>query len=384
MLEGVRALQAMDEKEGRSYLAITTTFLSLLLGASVLSGSTSLSGAFLIPDWISIIALAVLGLFAPKRRALLPSITVLAAVLALVPGWRFQPALAKSEVYPMSTSIRKLVQERDRDPDLRVFAVDGGVFDRNSLLSYGLQQALGTDGMDPERYVFMLVHLLRDGQLDLPRPEWSTSALKLDSPLFEQLAARIVVTRKGELVPEHFRLLHENAQIRIYENPRAAPRAQLFTKAFLFDANDRYRLLRMPHDQAIMLEGKEVPRLEGPLMQKGSVSFVKRGANQLELESKSDGAAWLLLRDNFHPAWKAMIDGKPAKIHRANFSFRAVQIPKGEHKIHFYFAFTAWTTGVFFGFLGMFILLTLLVLDRVLLATPRTGFPAPTASRCHS
>lgn len=39
--------------------------------------------------------------------------------------------------------------------------------------------------------------------------------------------------------------------------------------------------------------------------------------------------------ENYYPGWKAYVDGKKTKIYRANYTFRAVVIPKGTHAIKF-------------------------------------------------
>ncbi len=39
----------------------------------------------------------------------------------------------------------------------------------------------------------------------------------------------------------------------------------------------------------------------------------------------------LVFSEIWYPAWKAYIDGEPAEIYKANYSFRAVAIPAGEH-----------------------------------------------------
>jgi len=42
---------------------------------------------------------------------------------------------------------------------------------------------------------------------------------------------------------------------------------------------------------------------------------------------------WLFFSDTFFPGWKALVDGVPAKIYRANYAFRAVLLPAGEHEV---------------------------------------------------
>jgi len=39
--------------------------------------------------------------------------------------------------------------------------------------------------------------------------------------------------------------------------------------------------------------------------------------------------------ENFYPAWRARIDGRPAALVRANFTLRAIPIPAGRHEVEF-------------------------------------------------
>jgi len=41
-----------------------------------------------------------------------------------------------------------------------------------------------------------------------------------------------------------------------------------------------------------------------------------------------------LLQNNYY-GWRAMIDGRPAKVLTANMSFLSVQVPAGEHEVEF-------------------------------------------------
>jgi hypothetical protein len=50
----------------------------------------------------------------------------------------------------------------------------------------------------------------------------------------------------------------------------------------------------------------------------------------LKLEVKSPRPTWLLVSDAYWPAWRAWVNGSEVVIRRANFYFRAVQIPAGD------------------------------------------------------
>ncbi|MCJ7577600.1 MAG: YfhO family protein, partial [candidate division Zixibacteria bacterium] len=56
---------------------------------------------------------------------------------------------------------------------------------------------------------------------------------------------------------------------------------------------------------------------------------------KVDVEMQQDG--FLLLSENYYPAWKASVDGKETKIYRADYLFRAVYLDKGKHEVKFVF-----------------------------------------------
>ncbi len=53
----------------------------------------------------------------------------------------------------------------------------------------------------------------------------------------------------------------------------------------------------------------------------------------------------LLLNDTFAPGWKAFIDSRETRILRANFAFRAIEVPKGLHMVEFKYTHPGFITG---------------------------------------
>ncbi len=60
----------------------------------------------------------------------------------------------------------------------------------------------------------------------------------------------------------------------------------------------------------------------------------------VQVESTSD--AFFAMSDTYYPGWGATVDGKEAKVERANFAFKAVAVPAGNHIVAMKFQPTHW------------------------------------------
>lgn len=66
-----------------------------------------------------------------------------------------------------------------------------------------------------------------------------------------------------------------------------------------------------------------------------TVVFSETNNNLLALTVSLDSRKFLFLSEAWYPGWKATVDGKPAKIYRANFAFRALLLEPGTHQVRF-------------------------------------------------
>ena len=55
--------------------------------------------------------------------------------------------------------------------------------------------------------------------------------------------------------------------------------------------------------------------------------------NRNDYHISSSQAGWFVISDVWYPGWRAYVDGKSVQLWRANFLFRAVQIPEGSHRV---------------------------------------------------
>jgi len=127
-------------------------------------------------------------------------------------------------------------------------------------------------------------------------------------------------------------------QYTVYRNEQALPRAWIVGnyETIVRDKNilDRMKQPDFDPSKSVILEEKLndfVP--SGDVA--GRVTFDSYHPNQVKMTAESDKPGILVMSDNHYPAWQAFIDGIPAKVYRADYTFRAVPIPAGKHSVEF-------------------------------------------------
>ena len=122
----------------------------------------------------------------------------------------------------------------------------------------------------------------------------------------------------------------------IYENPTAYPRAY-FARNVIYaaraaaldavtDVQTDFRALSFVEEP---MDGLEVAGEESP----GEAVIELDAAEEVRVRTRSAVKALLVLSDRYDRNWRVEIDGKPGRAFRANFLFRGVVVPAGEHEV---------------------------------------------------
>lgn len=91
---------------------------------------------------------------------------------------------------------------------------------------------------------------------------------------------------------------------------------------------------------------------------------VRRHPQKVSISAQSDSPGFLVLTDIFYPGWKATIDRAPVEILRANYAFRAIPLPAGEHSVEFHYQPYAFYVGAVLSAIGLAVTVLLLVKRR--------------------
>jgi hypothetical protein len=94
---------------------------------------------------------------------------------------------------------------------------------------------------------------------------------------------------------------------------------------------------------------KETPAYES----RGSVQIGRPNPEQFSAKTSSPCPSWLFSSETYYPGWKAFLDGKETRIFVADYAFRAVEVPAGEHEIQFSYQPVSFRIGLYAGFAAL-------------------------------
>ena len=93
---------------------------------------------------------------------------------------------------------------------------------------------------------------------------------------------------------------------------------------------------------------------------KGKAQILRYEENSVEVKAQSDYNSVLVLSDNYFPGWKVYIDEKETKIYRANYTFRAIEVPEGKHLVKFSYEPGSFKTGTILSIISIGIYLLII------------------------
>jgi hypothetical protein len=358
--------------------------LALLAGAfALLRFGVGHQGLRFHVYWVSLLVLVPVafwlltrtGLTSRPRWALAWAAVLVADLWAL--AWPLVATRPEAEVYARSGCVDYLAARAGEH---------GRVLDRDAVLpgEHGLGTAtpLGTGGpqallcgleslrgynpLDHLRYKEYLQFItgadrpLRPLDGPLTFPVMSNFPLE-NKPLLDLLGTRYLLAPVGQLPAEGalgkagWRMVAEDAQpvgydfiaggvrrlpaYAVYENARALPRAFVVPHAApLPERSQVLGALKMTNFRdTVLLEGAP-PAADNAAGSTRDAAVEQYLPNRVAARVTGDAPGYLVLTDPWYPGWSCTVDGAAAPLYRADFLFRAVPVPAGEHEVVFTFA----------------------------------------------
>ncbi len=171
------------------------------------------------------------------------------------------------------------------------------------------------------------------------------------SPLYNFLGAKYVLANKDQPPGDasFVSVLNGDPQLDVYLNTNALPRALLIERAQAVSSGEEawqaIHAAEFKPGGEVIVEGPALDphvRIDG----ERNLAFTHYSNERVELSALAPITAYVVLSDVFYPGWTATLDDQPTRLYPANFAFRAVLVPPGEHRVTFTFEPLMWRVGI--------------------------------------
>ena len=295
------------------------------------------------------------------------------AVIALVDLFRFDSRFIEvvdPNQYYRKSSVVDFLKEKQKEEPFRVFMLPQSYPD-NYLALYGIEEvSLSAMHGNHLRIYDEFVgrheknpNLILPNFMNLLNVKYLLSPSRLSTPWVKE-----VFEAEGIYVYQNLNYLPRAFPVYSWEVEKDEAKILSHLKDPQFDVRQKILLTETPPN--VTPDTMEVPsnRIVPAKVYDNKI-------NSFEVDVEMQKAGFLLLSENYYPAWKAYVDGKETKIYRANYLFRAVYLDRGEHEVRFVFDSVPYRIGKTFTLLTSVVLLLMFgfyMIGRILPKKERT------------
>ncbi len=271
---------------------------------------------------------------------------------------KYLPFTEPKFIFPSNPLFSKLQQSPDYS---RFFGDFTASVTSNTSIPYHLYSPEGYDSLYSSRYGTLLTYAANQGQPSNSIPR-SDANLPINQDNFyrqrlQDLLSIKYILHKNDFphsdfdhdisrFPESdYQLIWQQANFQIYHNLSALPRAYLVSHVIKHNFNQDQQVLDTLFDPKfdpttsiviqdhnhVSFPGFTTPKPPAPY----SLHIDSYTPHQIDITISTPADQFLVLTDTYYPGWKAYLDGTPLAILPANYIFRTVFVPAGQHQLVF-------------------------------------------------
>jgi len=257
-------------------------------------------------------------------------------------GWKFTSFSKPEFVYPTTPAIEFL---QNQSKPFRVSL--GDTMPVNLHMPYNLETLGGYETMRPQKASSFIASVNKNSADASPAGRYGIIDND-SSPLLALVNTRYYLTLKRNIrggvdengvVPQkfqnsRFKKVFEDKSVVVLEATDVLPRAYMF---YDWEIKKDKEALELLLNEDFNFH-KKVVLEEDPMLEKGSgvenkVEFLYYGPQKSEIDVETKKAGVLFISNNNYPGWKAWLDNERTEILPANYTFQAIIVPEGEHKL---------------------------------------------------
>jgi uncharacterized membrane protein YfhO len=347
----------MEEKHSKIVLplillgsAITILWMFLLLRILPLQKSLLLLSSSL---FITQTILLIISNRTSKKTIICSILFVLIIAELAFEFWKFNPFTPKALVFPKNALIAKTKEITNLG---RVWGYGGAAVEANFSTQYQFYNPEGYDPLYP-KIIGTLYSSAKDGRLQSGFTEQTRSDAviqngfgKSDLPsnpfrrkLLNLINVQTILDRginasdQTTFPPSEYQKLFTENDWTAFFNNQALPRAILIANARTAKTDTEFADIF--YNPTFALDKEILLKEETPFVSTepatGSAVITSYTPTEIIITAKTNRTQYLFLSDTYYPGWNAYIDQIPTHIYQANYAFRAIVVPPGEHSIIF-------------------------------------------------
>lgn len=310
---------------------------------------------------VAAFAVLIVALYVWRRNRFIPLVLVI--VLGLYNSNKFLPFSSKNTILPDNSLIQAL---KKNTRDARVFGIGSANLKTNFATQFRIYDPNYYDPLHIKRYA-ELISYANDGTYPpkLPRSDVELVHDAANNRILDLLSVRYLIYKKSEVpIKNPSNVIWEDEHWYIEKRTTALPRAYIVYDVEVI--KDDYALLQRlldpsfnPKNRVILEQRPKAGYSPGAA---GEAMIEKYEEQRVEIRAVTDKPSLLVFTDTYYPGWKAYIDDKETPIYRANYAFRAVEIPTGTYTVRFAYepmsvTVGGWVTIGSFAVYGLIVLL---------------------------
>jgi hypothetical protein len=167
-----------------------------------------------------------------------------------------------------------------------------------------------------------------------------TDFLDLKSPLIRVLNLKYIATaRPEEYFSDDLQRIDTKGKMALFAVRNPTERAFMVYDSIVSASDDETAALlqadpRRVYERVILDQAQRPPKLAAmDVRPQHTARLLTYQAEQSAWEVSTTHAGFLFISDAYYPGWKAVINGQPTQIYRANLAFRAIAVPPGKHVV---------------------------------------------------
>ncbi|HET7042203.1 MAG TPA: YfhO family protein, partial [Gemmatimonadales bacterium] len=154
--------------------------------------------------------------------------------------------------------------------------------------------------------------------------------LSQDRALLDLMGVGYYVRRGPPPFPDLVKVAGGGELPSLYRAESTSPRVFVAGQARVVGDEEALREVRSRSKEVLLAEGEPVTATGCT----GSSARITRAVhNTVEVEAVACQPSYLVVADSYYPGWTAEVDGREAKVVRAEYALRAAAIPAGSHRV---------------------------------------------------